>query len=106
MDRDPATEPTIGQALALLRAHADGLRAKGVLHAAVFGSVARGSAGPDSDVDVLVELDYARGLSLFDFARICEDIGDLFDGRADVVSKGGLKPRYRDSISADAVYAF
>lgn len=106
MDRDQATEPTIGRALAILRAHEDGLRAKGVLHAAVFGSVARGSARPDSDVDVLVELDYARGLSLFDYSGICEDIRDLFGGRADVASKGGLKPGYRDSILSDAVYAF
>lgn len=102
------TEPpiTIGRALAVLRENAGALRASGVVHAAVFGSVARGTAGARSDVDVLVELDYDRGLSVFDYARICEDIRALFDGKADVASKGGLKHGYRENILADAVYAF
>jgi predicted nucleotidyltransferase len=52
-----------------LRAQEPALRAMGVSLAAVFGSIARGEATDRSDIDVLVELDPARRLSLFEFNR-------------------------------------
>ncbi len=59
------TAATLDEALSRLRAHADELRGRGVLHAAVFGSVARGEAREDSDVDVLIELDPDHPMGLF-----------------------------------------
>lgn len=58
---------------------------------AVFGSVARGEDGPDSDVDFLVR--FAAGASLTDLIRLEEDLANLLGRRVDVVSVGGLKPR-------------
>jgi predicted nucleotidyltransferase len=41
----------------ILRRHRDDLRARGITHAALFGSVARSEVGPGSDLDILIELD-------------------------------------------------
>jgi uncharacterized protein len=51
-------------AIEVLRRHRDDLRARGVTHAALFGSVARGESGPGSDLDILIELDPALTFSL------------------------------------------
>ena len=93
-------------ALRVLRDNGGELRRRGVLHASVLGSVARGTAVSDSDVDVLVELDPGRGLSLFDYAALRVYVGKLFGGGADVVNRRTSKPLLRDSILSDAVHAF
>lgn len=58
---------------------------------AVFGSVARGEADPDSDVDFLVE--FEPGSTLLDLIHLQDDLEALLGTRVDVVSVGGLKPR-------------
>ena len=97
---------TLDQVLETLRAHQGELRSFGVAHAAVFGSVARGEAGADSDIDVLVELDRERPMGIFEYARLKLYINELFDGASDVVNRRTLKPLLRDSILNDAVNAF
>jgi len=77
-----------------------------VSHAAVFGSVARGEARIDSDVDVLVELDQGRPIGIFQYARLKLYINEILSGAADVVNRRALKPLLRDSILRDAVHAF
>jgi predicted nucleotidyltransferase len=93
-------------ALETLRTHERDLRRLGVTHAAVFGSVARGEASADSDIDVLVELDAARPIGIFEYARLKLYIGQLFDGAGDVVNRRTLKPLLRGNILRDAVDAF
>lgn len=93
-------------ALNTLRAHEGELRRLGVAHAAVFGSVARGEARADSDVDVLVDLDEARPLGLFQYARVKLYVEGLFDGAGDVVNRRTLKPLLRENILRDAIAAF
>ncbi|MDR3449974.1 MAG: nucleotidyltransferase domain-containing protein, partial [Alphaproteobacteria bacterium] len=51
-----------------LREHQADLRAQGVAHAALFGSIARGDDRPDSDIDILVDLDPAIVVTIFDYA--------------------------------------
>jgi predicted nucleotidyltransferase len=97
---------TLPDVLAILRAYQQELRDMGVAHAAVFGSVARGQAGPSSGVDVLVDLDYDKDLGIFEYARIKLYIDDLLGGRSDVANRKKLKPLLRDSIIRDAVNAF
>ena len=97
---------TLEKALAILRANEPDLRAKGVVHAAIFGSVARGEARTDSDVDVLIEIDAQRRIGLFRYASLCEDVRELFASPVDVVNARSIKPRLRDSILGEAVYAF
>ncbi len=94
------------QILQLLREHETALRARGVTHAALFGSRARGDARPDSDTDIMIELDPDAAISLFDYAGLKDYIADLFDGPVDVVCADNLKPYIRPLATSDAVYAF
>jgi predicted nucleotidyltransferase len=93
-------------AIKVLRRHQDDLRARGIIHAALFGSVARGEAGPNSDLDVLIEFDPELNLDIFAYAGLKRYVAELFSGRVDVVNKEALKPHLRQPVSADAVYAF
>lgn len=95
MDRD--------EALSLLRAHMDELRALGVLEISIFGSVARGEAGPDSDVDVLVEI--GPGIGLFEYIGIRDRLAEILGRSVDMATPDGLKPRIKDRILAEAVRA-
>lgn len=98
MDRDAILDT--------LRAHEASLRARGVVHAALFGSRARGDNRPDSDADILVELDPAAPVTVYDYVGIREFIADLFEGPVDVVNHGALQPYVRPRVVADAIYAF
>lgn len=89
-----------------LRTHQSELRSLGVSHAAVFGSVARGEAITDSDIDVLVELDEDRSMGIFEYARLKLHINQLLDSAADVVNRRTLKPLLRDNILRDAIHVF
>lgn len=82
------------------------LRERGVRHAALFGSVARGDNGPNSDIDIMIEIDPAARLTVYDYAGLKEYIADLFDGPVDVVNRKNLKPYIAPAATADAVYAF
>ena len=102
---------SLSEALAIFRSHETELRERGVTHAAVFGSVARGEAGATSDVDILVDLDPERPIGVFGYAGIKLYIAELFgldtlDGPIDVVSRNNLKPRLRENILREAVDAF
>jgi predicted nucleotidyltransferase len=92
--------------LETLRAHESDLRRLGVSHAAVFGSVARGEAGAESDIDVLVDLDESRPMGIFEYARVKLFIDQLFDGSSDVVNRRTLKPLLRANILHDTIHAF
>jgi len=92
-------------ALLTLRRHESDLRARGVRRAALFGSVARGENRPDSDIDIMIEIEPEADIGVFEYAEIKEYIASLFDGPVDVVSRDNLKPFIRPAI-ADAVYAF
>jgi hypothetical protein len=73
----------------------------GAVNIRVFGSVARGDARPDSDVDFLVDLEPGR--SLLDLGGLLMDLQDLLGRNVDVVTERGLRPRIRDRVLAEAV---
>ena len=89
-----------------LRQNERALRARGVTHAALFGSRARGDNHPDSDTDIMIEVDPEAHITVYDYVGLKDYIASLFDGRVDVVSRDGLKPYIRPTATADAVYAF
>jgi len=79
----------------------------GVRELSVFGSAARGTMRPDSDVDLLVEFLPEAEPGLLDHAGLMLDLSELLGRKVDLVSKNGLKPLIRDSVIREActVYA-
>ena len=67
----------------------------------IFGSVARGEAGPGSDVDVLVNLNPGR--SLLDIVAIKQDLEDLLGRKVDVVTEAAISPYIREHVLKEAV---
>lgn len=89
-----------------LRDNEAALRMRGVAHATLFGSRARGDQRPESDTDILIELDPAVRITVFDHAGLKSYIAALFEGPVDVANRDGLKPYVRPAATADAIYAF
>ena len=71
--------------IATLRDHQPVLAAMGIRHAGVFGSVARGEAGPESDIDILVEFEPGAVPDIFTYVGYQERVAKLFPGKVDVV---------------------
>jgi hypothetical protein len=92
--------------IARLRENEAALRARGVAHAALFGSRARGDARPDSDTDIMIEIDPEAPVGVYEYVRIKEYIAALFDGQVDVVDREGLKPYVKPAATSEAIYAF
>lgn len=85
-----------------LAGHVDELKSQGVKSLAVFGSVARGDAGPDSDVDLLVEFD--RSVGLFHFIHVKHLLGDLLEGvQVDLVMREAVYEELKEDIYGEAV---
>ena len=98
MDRDAI--------IARSRASEAELRARGVTHAALFGSRARGDSRPDSDTDIMIDIDPEADMSVYEYVGLKRFIAGLFDGPVDVVDRRGLKPHVRPPAESEAVYAF
>lgn len=95
-----------GAAIDILRANEAALRLRGVRHAALFGSVARGEAHAGSDLDVMIEIDGDVVRDVFSYVGLCRVIGDLFPVPVDVANRETLKPHIRLRAERDAVTAF
>ncbi len=94
---------TRAEVLASLQGHTAELRRMDVASLAVFGSVARDEAGPDSDVDLLVE--FARPVGMFHFLAVKEYLEALLGRPVDLATRDALKRQFRDAILSEAVYA-
>ena len=88
--------------LAELEKHADVLRGFGVKRIGLFGSVARGEAREDSDLDFLVELESWTTDAFFGVAFFLED---HFGREVDLVPIRSIRPELRDAVLSEAVYA-
>ena len=91
--------------LSLLRQHEKGIKERfGVARIGIFGSYARGEEKPESDVDVLVE--FRKGEKTFDhYMGLKFFLEDLFGRKVDLVMKEAIKPRLREPILSEVVYA-
>jgi uncharacterized protein len=73
----------------------------GAFNVRVFGSVARGDAGPESDVDLLI--DTGPVTSAWFPGGLVADLEALLGRRVDVVTERGLMPELRDHVLREAV---
>jgi predicted nucleotidyltransferase len=92
--------------LARLRENEAALKARGVTHAALFGSRARGDNRPDSDIDIMIDLAPETVQDVYAYVGLKSYIANLFEEPVDVVNRERLKPYVRPAATADAVYAF
>ncbi|MFH0943991.1 MAG: nucleotidyltransferase family protein [Planctomycetota bacterium] len=86
-----------------LRGHWEELEQLGVQSLAVFGSVARGDDGDDSDVDLLVE--FSRPIGFFGFFDVKERLEQILGRQVDLVTRDAVKPALRERIFREAVDA-
>lgn len=76
-------------------------KAHGAISLRVFGSYSRGEENPDSDIDLIVELESGR--SLLDVIAIKQEIEDIVQRKVDVVTEAALSPYIREDILQEAV---
>ncbi len=99
-DRRP---PALAAVIATLRSHGPALKGRGVAGLWVFGSVARGDARPDSDIDVFAEFAPDAPLSLVGLASLRADLSKMVGGPVDLVERNALRPEIRETAERDAV---
>lgn len=88
-------------ALRLIKEHRSDLADRGVASIALFGSVARDEAGPNSDVDILVEFD--RPVGYFGLAALQAHLEQLLGSAVDVFTPTMLKQRIHDGAMKDLI---
>ena len=91
---------------AVLRAHEAELKAAGIVHLHLHGSVARGDAGPDSDVDLAGRFDRGKRLSLLDMVGLQNRLSDILGTGADLCDADRLKAGVRENFDREAELVF
>lgn len=102
----PAGKPDKERIRAKLLALKRPLRKRGIVSLSLFGSVVRNEARPDSDIDVLVDIDPKRRFSLIDLASAKGFLEDELGRDVDVAIRKHLDPRIRSNVlgEAESVY--
>lgn len=101
--REQPQEETIHAELAALEKP---LRERGLTALALFGSIARGTSRPESDVDVLIDVAPGAKFSLIDLVSVKDFLEDTLGRRVDVVTRQGLDPAIRDRVMREARAVF
>lgn len=103
----PQIQPPQSESIrAELKALEAPLRERGLAGLALFGSTARGTARPDSDVDVLVEVAPDARFSLVDLVSVKHFLEDKLRRSVDVITREGLDPAIRDRVIREARAVF
>ena len=79
-------------------------RKYGIQKAYLFGSYARGDAGPGSDIDICIEKGKLR--TLFELSGFCLDLEEIFGNKVDVVTTAALSDDYREHIDRDKILLY
>jgi predicted nucleotidyltransferase len=93
----------LAAALATIRAKRAAARERGLVLVGVVGSVARREAGPESDIDVIYEIDGRP--TLFDVGEISMDLQDQLGRHVDMIDLKVVKPSLREAMERDLVRA-
>ncbi len=92
--------------LQTLRAHESELKAAGIVHLRVFGSVARGEASHYSGVDLMADLDGSKRFSLLDMSSLENRLSDILQVKVDLALSKSMREPIRRSAEREAVLAF
>lgn len=92
------------QVIATLCVHETELRRRGVMHAALFGSVARNEAMPTSDIDIMIALEPEAPVGLFEYVDITQYLADLFPNHVDVANRGRLARHSCGQVPSETPY--
>ena len=92
-------------AISILRSETDLRREFSVRSFRVFGSIVRGEAGADSDIDILVEFETDARVGLFEFARLQRRLSEVLGRPVDLVTPDALHESLKQQILSEAVYA-
>lgn len=93
-------------AISRLKAHETELRAMGVAGLSLFGSVARGDAGPESDVDVAARFDPAAEVGMVKYGAILHRLSTLLRAPVDLVGEPARTARMQAEIDRDRAPVF
>jgi len=96
----------LSHVLRSLRGERGRLRERGIPHLSVFGSTAREEAGADSDVDLIVDLEPAGNMDIFDLASIAAELETVLGTRVDLVRRGAMKPHVAQAAAREEVVVF
>ena len=88
-----------------LSLHRQVLQAYGVKEIRLFGSVARGQAGIESDVDLLVEFEPSAHIGMFEFSRLRHELSQLLGCKVDLATPGALHKEMKEEILREAIHA-
>ena len=88
-----------------LAPHVARLKKEGVGALYLFGSVARGEAGPDSDIDFFID-QTGENFSLLDLVGVQHILEEVLNEKIDVTTRGSLNPRLRERIEGEAIRIF
>jgi hypothetical protein len=89
-----------------LRQHERELKAAGIVHLRVFGSVARGESTPESDVDLMADFDKSKRLTLVKVGSLQSRLTDLLGANVDLSSPEWMKEPVKSKALREAVLAF
>jgi predicted nucleotidyltransferase len=92
--------------ITVLREHADELRAAGLVHLRVFGSVARGEASAGSDVDLLADFEPMKRITLVTMGGLESRLCDLLGTKVDLTAAEWMRVPVREQALREAVLAF
>lgn len=92
--------------IVILREHAPELKAAGLVHLRVFGSVARGEATPQSDVDLLADFDKSKQVTLVTLGSLESRLAALLGVKVDLSSAEWMREPVRKQAMREAVLAF
>jgi len=95
-----------GAVIQTLRLHAPELKAAGIVHLRLFGSVARGDSSVHSDVDLMADFDSGRRFSILAMVHLENHLSDLLGVKVDLTPANTMKETVRARAGREAILAF